>query len=194
MTRGHEKNKEQIVNAAIALFKRKGYYDVSINEICKEAGIGRSSFYTVFPGKREIIRFLLAAKTHDLNSVLQDFVDAKNDFERMWCLCERDLRLAEELGPALTSAILCMELNEALGIYGEMDTVNDWLIPLARNAQAAGIIRCTHTAETIVPIVSDLVLQVIFNWCRCKGNFPLREKARFYTETAFDVAPEFRIT
>ena len=194
MAHTHSKNKEQIVNAAVALFKRKGYYDVSINEICKDAGIGRSSFYAVFQGKQEIIRFLLAAKTRDLNSVFQDFIGAKNDFERMWCLCERDLDLAEELGPTLTSAILSMELNESLGIYGEMDAVNNWLVPLAHNAQAAGIIRCTHPAETMVPIDSDLMLQVIFNWCRCKGSFHLRERARFYAETAFDVAPEFRIT
>ena len=187
MAHTHSKNREQIVNAAVALFKRKGYYDVSINEICKDAGIGRSSFYAVFQGKQEIIRFLLAAKTRDLNSVFQDFIGAKNDFER-------NLDLAEELGPTLTSAILSMELNESLGIYGEMDAVNNWLVPLAHNAQAAGIIRCTHPAETMVPIVSDLMLQVIFNWCRCKGSFHLRERARFYAETAFDVAPEFRIT
>lgn len=190
----HSKNREQIINAAVFLFKRKGYHNVSINEICKEAGIGRSSFYTVFSGKREIISALFASKTQDLNSVFQDFIDAKNDFERIWCLYEQDLRLAEELGPALTGAILSMELTDSLGIYGKMDTVNNWLISLARNAQASGIIKCTCPAETIVPIVSDLMLQVIFNWCRCKGDFSLREKARFYAETIFDLAPEHRIT
>lgn len=194
MAHTHSKNTEQIVNTAVALFKRKGYYNVSINEICKEAGIGRSSFYAVFPGKKDIINYLLSVHEQNINGVLQDFVTAKNDFERMWSLCERSLLLVESLGPALMKAVLSMELDESVGIYDKMNFVNDWLITLMRNGQAAGIIRCSTPAETMVPIINDLMLQVVFNWCRCDGSFALREKARFYAETIYDIAPEFRIT
>lgn len=194
MSNVNSKNTERIVNAAVSLFKRKGYYNVSINEICKEAGIGRSSFYAVFPGKREIIKHLLSVHEQNLNGVLQDFVTAKNDFERMWSICERFLFLAEDFGPALTKAVLSMELDESIGIYDKMDFVTDWLVMLMRNGQAAGIIRCSTPAETMVPIVNDLVLQVIFNWCRCDGSFSLREQARFYVETLYNVAPECRST
>lgn len=182
------------MNAAVSLFKRKGYDNVSINEICKEAGVGRSSFYAVFPSKREILNHLLALEKQDLKGVLQDFLSAKNDFERMWSLCERFLLLAERLGPALTGAMLSMELNESLGIYDNMDSVNEWLVALMRNGQASGVIRCANAPEIMVPIVSGQVFQVIFNWCRCRGAFPLQEKARFCAETLYDVAPECRIT
>ncbi len=194
MTHTNSKNTDLIVSSAVSLFKRKGYYNVSVNEICKEAGIGRSSFYAVFPGKREIIIHLLSVHKQNLNSVLQDFMTAKNDFERMWSLCNRYLLLAEDFGPALTKVILSMELYESIGIYDEMNVTNDWLVTLMRNGQAAGIIRCSTPAETMVPIVTDLTIQVIFNWCRCDGSFSLREQARLYAETLYDIDPKYRKT
>ena len=194
MPHNSQKNTERITNAAVALFKRKGYYAVSINEICKEAGIARSSFYDVFPGKRDIITHLLSVYEQDPEGVLQDFVRAKNDFERMWCLCERDIRLAEELGPALTKVILSMELNESIGLYDTLKPASDWLITLMGNAQTAGIIRCPTPPKIMVPIANDLILQVVFDWCRCGGAFSLRERARFYVENVYDVAPAYRRT
>ncbi len=194
MPKVNSKNTERIINAAVSLFKRKGDYNVSINEICKEAGIGRSSFYAAFPGKQDILDHLLSVYDQNLNGVLQNFVTAKNDFERMWSLCEPYLLLVEDFGPALTKAILSMELDKSIGLYDKVNSVNDWLITLMRNGQAAGIIRCRIPAETMIPIVNDLMLQVVSNWCRSDGSFPLRERARFYVETLYDVAPEYRIT
>lgn len=192
MSYNNSKNTERITNAAVSLFKRQGYYAVSINEICKEAGIGRSSFYAVFPSKRDIITHLLSVYEQNPEGVLRDFVSAKNDFERMWCMCERHMRLVEDLGPALTKAILSMELNESIGIYDKLKPTNDWLITLMGNAQAAGIIRCTAPPKVMVPIVNDLIIQVVFDWCRCDGSFSLRDRARFYAETIYDVDPAYR--
>ena len=48
------KFKEEVAEAAISLFKRNGYNNVTVNEICKECGISRSVFYSSFNGKRSI--------------------------------------------------------------------------------------------------------------------------------------------
>ena len=42
------KLKEEVAEAAISLFKRNGYNNVTVNEICKECGISRSVFYSSF--------------------------------------------------------------------------------------------------------------------------------------------------
>ncbi len=41
-------------------------------------------------------------------------------------------------------------------------------------------------------LVTDLIYQVAYDWCRCKGSFSLRRKARTWAEVAFYVAPEYR--
>lgn len=53
------KFKEEVAEAAISLFKRNGYNNVTVNEICKECGISRSVFYSSFNGKRSILEYMV---------------------------------------------------------------------------------------------------------------------------------------
>lgn len=48
------KTKKAIINAAIRLFDEKGYEKTSIEELAKEAGIGKGTIYTYFQTKSEI--------------------------------------------------------------------------------------------------------------------------------------------
>jgi len=47
--------KEQILDAAINLFKTKGYDKTSITEITKEVGIAKGTFYNYFDSKKAIL-------------------------------------------------------------------------------------------------------------------------------------------
>lgn len=60
MPNANSKNMKLIVDTAISLFKEHGYQNVSVNEICKSANIPRSSFYTIFSGKKDIINYVLS--------------------------------------------------------------------------------------------------------------------------------------
>ena len=44
------KFKEEVAETAISLFKRGGYNNVTVNDICKACGISRSVFYSSFNG------------------------------------------------------------------------------------------------------------------------------------------------
>lgn len=181
-----------IIEAAVRLFKKDGFENVSVNDICMEAKIARSSFYRVFSGKKEIIGTILdnARSIHD--SAVDDLLDAENDFDRMWALCDRNLAIALEFGPELTGSLFSLELSEPVGIVDILHRMDPWLIKLTRNAQKAGIILNMEAPERLAPMVTDLMYQVVYDWCRCKGNFSLRRKARAYAEMAFYVAPEYR--
>jgi TetR/AcrR family transcriptional repressor of nem operon len=50
---------ERIVEAATSLFWRNGYHAVSVDQICKGAGILKGSFYHVFPSKAELLLVVL---------------------------------------------------------------------------------------------------------------------------------------
>ena len=43
---------DTITQAAVALFHERGFDEVAVNDICREAGIARSSFYRIFSGKK----------------------------------------------------------------------------------------------------------------------------------------------
>ena len=72
---------EKIISSAVTLFKEQGYDNVSINAICKHAGINRSSFYNAFSNKEDIILYMFSSARQKGEVLFTDFVDAKNDFE-----------------------------------------------------------------------------------------------------------------
>lgn len=183
-----------IIEAAVTLFKRNGFEHVSVNEICQEAGIARSSFYRVFSCKKDIINYILQDARTNHNAAIDDLLDAKNDFERMWNLCDRLLSVVLDFGPELTASLISLELEEPIGILDVIHGMDPWLIKLARNAQQSGILLNPEPPERLIPLISNLVYQVTYNWCRCKGGYSLRRKARSAAEIVLYVAPEYRMT
>lgn len=51
--------RSQISDAAITCFARKGYYEASMDDIAREAGLSKGSLYWHFPSKRDLFRSLL---------------------------------------------------------------------------------------------------------------------------------------
>ena len=83
------KFKEEVAETAISLFKRDGYNNVTVNEICKACGISRSVFYSVFNGKRSILEYMVQKPQHNDDASFMKFAHADNDFERIWQLFDR---------------------------------------------------------------------------------------------------------
>ena len=48
--------KKMIMDTAIKIFSQKGYFQTTISEIAKEAGIGKGTIYEYFKSKEEIIQ------------------------------------------------------------------------------------------------------------------------------------------
>lgn len=194
MSISHTKHLQAIVAVAVQLFKKYGYENVSVNEICKHADISRSSFYSTFSAKKDIIEYIVTQARRDEPALLSRFVDAKNDFERMWILCDRYLQIVLNLGPELSSTLMRLELTGEIDMISMAREGNDMFIRLYRNAQEAGVIRSQEPAEQMAPLGPDMVYLITYDWCRTRGGFSLRARARQTSEMIFNVAPECRWT
>jgi AcrR family transcriptional regulator len=53
-----EERRSQILDAAITCFAEKGYYETSMDDIVRAAGLSKGSLYWYFPGKRDLFRTL----------------------------------------------------------------------------------------------------------------------------------------
>ena len=186
------KNTEAIVNTALELFKSKGYVNVSVSDICRAASVPRSSFYSIFAGKEEIITYLLRNLKDDYQSVFSEFLNAKNDLDRIWLLYDRYLTLAMEFGPDLTGTLFSLELQKPVGVFEFFDAFNDWFVKLIRNCQEAGLIRNKNRPEDIVVLGVRIAVGAAYEWCLTGGGFDLREVALAEHEILYDVPPEYR--
>jgi TetR/AcrR family transcriptional repressor of uid operon len=50
-----QRRRRQILDAALACFRRRGFHQTSMHEICTEAGLSAGALYRYFPSKSEII-------------------------------------------------------------------------------------------------------------------------------------------
>lgn len=199
MKPGRPKFYDKLIHEAVELFKEYGYTNVSVNQICKAAGIPRSSFYSAYTGKDDFIFHLFSDEFTKDEQFLDKFAMARNDFDRIWILYDYYISLAILEGPVVTGALMIIELNRNAGqsqnhagIFDVMMKIRKWAVPLCENCQKLGIIRNSTRAEELVPMVSAALNNTVYEWCRLQGSFELRSRARKTAEALFDVLPEFR--
>ena len=53
-----EERRDQLIQAAITCFGEKGYYETSMDDIVREAGLSKGALYWYFKSKRTAERFL----------------------------------------------------------------------------------------------------------------------------------------
>jgi AcrR family transcriptional regulator len=60
-----ERRRRQILDAAVDCFRRRGFHQTSMQEICNEAGISAGALYRYFDSKADIIAAIAADGRHD---------------------------------------------------------------------------------------------------------------------------------
>ena len=171
------KFKEEVAEAAISLFKRNGYNNVTVNEICKECGISRSVFYSSFNGKRSILEYMVEKPQHNDDASFMKFAHADNDFERIWQLFDRFIAIAYDFGPELTSTLFIMQFESPEGIRAAVHALDDLFATLATNCAKSGIIDSKEPPDLLSRIATDLICHELYVWSSQKGNFSLRARA-----------------
>ena len=185
---------DKVADAAVGLFRDRGYETVSVGDICAAAGVARSSFYRAFSCKNDILRRIF--EHTDANSIVsvEELLAAENDFDRMWIIGDRYISLSRSLGPELSNTFMCMTARGEIDLLALGHSVDSWFIRLTRNCQKTGIIRSKEPAELLGPLMVDMVYHELYVWCMRKGNYPIRARARLVTETLVNLAPEYRWT
>ena len=133
------KFKEEVAETAISLFKRDGYNNVTVNDICKACGISRSVFYSSFNGKRSILEYMVEKPQHNDDASFMKFAHADNDFERIWQLFDRFITIAYDFGPELTSTLFIMQFESPEGIRTAIHALDDLFATLANNCAKAAL-------------------------------------------------------
>lgn len=120
-----------------------------------------------------------------------DFVSAKNDFERMWMLCDSHLSTLLKLGPEITSAMFRIALCRHTDFVAIQRNINEWCIKLYKNCLAQGITHSSVKPEELVPLVTQSVSYIAYDWCCVNGSYDLRKRVRRAVEVLCGIAPEY---
>ncbi|MDH3753252.1 MAG: TetR/AcrR family transcriptional regulator [Acidimicrobiia bacterium] len=84
---------ESILDATREIFLTRGYGGTSINEITRQAGVSRASFYTYFPSKRDVLLSLGSGATKAARAAIAGLDDLPAD----WTVDDLESWLSESL-------------------------------------------------------------------------------------------------
>ena len=175
-----EKTSAKIVlfDRAMELFRKDGYDNVTIQQICKAANVTRNAFYYYFDSKEALLSSYFENIPNFTESLLADILALPNDWEKLWFLYEAHLKLIESEGLSICRAYLKINMDgngDLLTKYYVSETVT---IPLIRNCQNGGLILNNTEPSKLNYLAMRLIVGILLTWCCKNGEFDLIEVSR----------------
>jgi TetR/AcrR family transcriptional regulator, repressor for uid operon len=83
-----QRRRRQILDAAMACFRRRGFHQTSMQEICAEADLSAGALYRYFPSKSEIIAAIAEEDRTDAEPLFEAIASGANMIEGLCAFAE----------------------------------------------------------------------------------------------------------
>ncbi len=184
-----KETKARIFKAAKDILKKKGYEELSIKNICEEAGVSNGSFYHHFKTKDDLLSYYIEEQpgiNPDLLDLPADAADAK---ETIIYVYMNYVRYCEELGVEFMSNYYTPK-NQSLNPLIRTErpypiiTVQNYL----QKCIASGIINPALPLDALSTDIRMIVIGNVFEWCLMRGEADFEGNMRRSLKTYLDGA------
>lgn len=166
-----KETKSRIFQAAKTILQKQGYENLSIKNICEEAGVSNGSFYHHFKTKDDLLSYYIEEQP----SINPDLLDLPNTVDEAKIaiihVYLNYAKYARELGVEFISSYYTPK-NQALNPIIRTErpypivTVENYL----RKAIEAGVITPKIPLEHILTDIRMLIIGNVFEWCLHNGD------------------------
>ena len=171
----------QIVDAAVRVFARNGYYNSRVSDIAREAGVASGTIYLYFKTKDEILvtlfREKMAAWVAHVREQVKDEPDAVAKIRRLvvlhFSVIEKDPALAEVVQVELRQGHKFFRGASAHEISAYFELIGSVL----EEGQASGAIRRDIAVKTAVKVLFGAMDQMATSWVLGKRKYRLSDAA-----------------
>lgn len=167
-----------LFDRAMELFRKNGYDNVTIQQICSEANVTRNAFYYYFDSKEALLSSYFENIPNFTETLLANVLALPNDWEKLWYLFEAHLRLVENEGISICRAFMKVNIDgngEFLTKYYVSETVT---IPLLRSCQSSGLIQNMMEPSQLIYLATRMMAGIMLAWCCKNGEFDLIKNSK----------------
>ncbi len=184
---------ENILEIADALFKEQGYDNVSVQDICDQAGIAKPTFYYYFPSKEDLLKQYIKPMNIAPYPILRKIFSETSYWKQLWMLTKYSIDDYINIGKDLCAQSMKMLLNTHGGHpYISKDALSITL-PIIEEAQKAGEIQNMDSPEELVELLWTQSIGLLLRWC-CNDDFDLYEMHFKASESLLNIHPDFRFS
>jgi len=168
---------EQILEAAIRVFARQGYYNSTISQVAREAGVGDGTIYLYFKNKDDILDNFFSYKTTQIFSQFKEEVDCcDNALDKLCQLVtchlkefeqNRDLAVVYEVETRMRRHLSDEKIKEMSRMYFDL------VAEIVDQGQAEGTIRKNIPIHLVKQYLIGAVDEVITTWLYSSRDYRL---------------------
>ncbi|HYF75243.1 MAG TPA: TetR/AcrR family transcriptional regulator [Candidatus Nitrosocosmicus sp.] len=174
-----QNTREKIYRTSVELMEKKGLNNITVEEICKEAGVSIGSFYNCFQSKNDILNEIYkVADDYFQNVVERDMQDGSTSDKiiRFFCYyAEYNVNRGLEFVKHLYNPRNTMFIKKGRHMQLVLQRVIE-------EAQVKGEIQSDMTSEEIVEYLFISLRGVVYDWCLHNGQYDLVEFVRNYVK------------
>lgn len=185
--------KEKILTAAIDLFSQQGYDNVSINTICSEVGISKTTFYYYFRSKEDIIIEYLPSQDKLIEEKYPSILMKDTALEQYWAFLEVNIAMNAQIGRDLLGNVYVSYLKNRSYYLPHEGKTFEISTKLLEKAQQAKQVLNMAPGYQLNEAICHMLRGVCFSWTTNNCSFDLVETCKENLKNILNIAPGFSL-
>lgn len=188
-----ENIKHTILVKAIELFKKNGFDNVTINEICEGCSITKRTFYYHYDSKKTLLLDYFSLVDEDIEITLKDIDNETTWLDKCWKVKRIYISGIANLNADILKNLIKIDMEQQNHMFNFM--LNDFdpnlkrlrqtVIEYTRKGQYAGEIDADTSAEDLSHCFASAFLGLAVNWSSTGGNYDLVEASKKYFDLIY---------
>jgi len=179
-TDGRSSNtRQRIYDEALTLFMKRGYNEVTIDDICSKVGVTKGAFYAHFESKGQIVmERILAVDHHYRDDILPQVANLGTVAEKLLVFCRLFLTYMNELGKETVRVAYYIQIGydrKISSLIAERRELYKILEELVIEGQHNGEFRDDLTSTQIAQALMHNIRGIVYNWCLPISKFSIEE-------------------
>ena len=173
--------KKKIVSAAWKLFYEQGYDDTTVDDIIRESGTSKGSFYHYFEGKDALLSTLSLLFDEKYEELMETMDDGMDSFDKLLFLNIELFTMIENTVPLELLARMYSTQLITRGDKHLLDrnrTYYKVLRKITLEGQERGELRSDMSVNEMTKLYALCERALLYDWCICEGDYSLKKYAR----------------
>lgn len=167
--------KKEILDKSYILFKKYGFDNVSVDQVCKSCGITKPTFYKYVESKESMLTSFYDEVC--LNIMINfDTVYRENTYyEQFHAFYKMIIDSSEKLGPALIGKMMSLNLLNDSHSFDTRENLTKIIILLIDKGKADGEFRSTQSSQLLYRACNYAFLGLEYQWSVRGGKIQWNE-------------------
>lgn len=183
-----ENIKHTILIKAIELFKKNGFDNVTINEICESCNITKRTFYYHYDSKKTLLLDYFSLVDEDIEITLKDIDNQTTWLGKCWGIKQIYISGIANLNADILKNLIKIDIEQQNHMFSfrlndfdpNLKRLRQMVIEYTRKGQETGEIYADISAEDLSYCFSSAFLGLAVNWSSTGGNYDLVEASKKY--------------